>query len=125
MTRKITAALLGVMHALNGLMMLLAGQRWYQMVPGVTHTGPFNPHFVADIGAAYLAAGMALAARAWRVDYWPAAVAGAGFLGLHAVIHLFDFVSGPDQDKSALVLVVLPALLAGWAALPEKGERHV
>src|SRR5574338_900844 len=69
------AAILGAASTLNGVFMLMAGSRWYETIPGVTHTGPFNPHFVADIGAAYLAGGLALAARAWRTRYWPAAVA--------------------------------------------------
>ena len=41
----------------NGLAMLFAGLWWYGVVPGVTATGPYNPHFVRDIGAAYLVAG--------------------------------------------------------------------
>ena len=38
----------------NGLAMLFAGFWWYGAVDGVTETGPFNPHFVRDIGMAYL-----------------------------------------------------------------------
>ena len=42
-------------------------------VPGGTATGPYNPHFVRDIGAAYLMAGASLAAFAvWPRDAWPA-----------------------------------------------------
>ena len=48
--------------------MLAAGPLWYETVPGVPDTGPFNPHFVQDIGVAFLVAGLALAARAWRPD---------------------------------------------------------
>ena len=46
---------LPVLLAANGLFMLLAPHAWYPAVPGVTETGPYNPHFVRDIGAAYLA----------------------------------------------------------------------
>jgi peptidoglycan/LPS O-acetylase OafA/YrhL len=106
--------------------MLSAPARWYDSIPSVAHTGPFNPHFVADIGAAFLAAGAGLIARAWRPRYWPAAAAGVGFLGLHALIHVFEIATGlsanPTQD---LALVVAPAALAVWAAIPGKGEQNV
>ena len=40
------------------LAMLIDGQRWYSSVPGVVFTGPYNGHFVQDIGAAFFAAGL-------------------------------------------------------------------
>src|SRR4030095_2284266 len=86
--RRLIAAVLAIPTLFNGLAMLLAGPRWYESVPGVTETGPFNPHFVQDIGVAFIVAGLALAARAWRPRYWPAAVAGAGFPAAHGLIHL-------------------------------------
>ena len=46
---------LPVLLGLNGAMMLVAPGPWYEAVPGVTGTGPFNSHFIRDIGAAYLA----------------------------------------------------------------------
>lgn len=88
--KRILAALLGVGGALNGAFMLIDGARWYDTVPGLLHTGPFNPHFVADIGTAYVVASLALIARAWWPRYWPAAVTGAGFMAAHALIHVAD-----------------------------------
>ena len=64
--RRMIVAILAVVTGDNGLAMLLAGPSWYQAVPRVSETGPYNPHFVQDIGAAFLVAGLALAARAWR-----------------------------------------------------------
>jgi hypothetical protein len=117
------AAILGAASTLNGVFMLMAGSRWYETIPGVTHTGPFNPHFVADIGAAYLAGGLALAARAWRPRYWPAAVAGAGFFALHAIIHVGDIAAGHAESPPVDVfLVILPAALALWAAFPDRHD---
>ena len=65
-------------------------------MPGVTATGPYNPHFVRDIGAAYLvtAAGpgvVRLASRAKAGRRWSRA---AAFLTLHAAIHVFDAACG-------------------------------
>jgi hypothetical protein len=119
--KRIAAAMVGAGSALNGLFMLADGARWYATIPGLTHTGPYNPHFVADIGAAYLVAGLALVARAWRPRYWPAAVAGAAFFVAHAVIHVADIALARTASVGVDVfLVVVPAALAAWAALPDK-----
>jgi hypothetical protein len=123
--RRAIAAILAIPTLINGLVMLVAGPFWYAHVPGVTETGPFNPHFVQDIGVAFLAAGLALAARAWRPRYWPAAVTGAGFLAAHALIHLVAIVGGHShQPGFDLLAIVLPAALALYSAFPSKGESH-
>jgi hypothetical protein len=112
---RILAAILGLMLGANGLVMLFAGLWWYGAVPGVTATGPYNPHFVRDIGAAYLVAGASLEAFAVRPsEAWPAIVAAAAFLTLHAAIHVFDAVCGtkplPDMIRD-VAGVYLPALI--------------
>jgi len=48
--------------------MLFAGSIWWTHVAGARETGPFNPHFVQDVGAAFTVAGLAFGARAWRPD---------------------------------------------------------
>ena len=119
------AGILATPTLFNGVAMLFAGPFWYANVPGVTDTGPFNPHFVQDIGLAFLAAGLALAARAWRPRYWPAAVAGAGFLAAHALLHLVMIVGGHSHHTGFdLFAIVLPAALALYSAFPTKGENH-
>jgi hypothetical protein len=122
--RRSIAAVLAVLTVLNGLMMLLAGAAWYESVPGVSETGPYTPHFIQDIGAAFLVAGLALAARAWRPRYWPAAVAGAGFLAAHALLHLAMIASGHDHYAAFdLIAIVLPSALALFSAFPDPGQR--
>ena len=119
------AAILGALSVVNGAMMLFAGPFWYASVPGASETGSYNPHFVQDIGAAFLIAGLALVARAWRPQYWPAAVAGAGFMAAHALIHLVMIVAGHDHHTGFdLAAVVLPSALALYSAFPNQGERH-
>jgi len=123
MLKRALAGILGVMSAANGVLMLVAGQRWYETTPSVADTGPFNPHFVADVGAAYAIAGIALLARAWRPQYWPAAVAGAAFFCAHAAIHVVGLLGGHSHHAGfEWALVVLPAALSLWAAFPAKGE---
>ena len=112
---------LGFGLALNGIMMLAAPAPWYMAVPGVPETGPFNPHFVRDIGAAYLAAGGSLLWFAARPAARAAAQAGAAFLALHALIHVWDAAAGREHSHQLLTdlfAVFLPAVLAIWIAWP-------
>lgn len=124
--RRWLAGLLGAISALNGVDMLVEGQAWYQRTPGVVFTGPYNAHFVQDIGAAFVAAGLGLIARAWRVRYWPAAVAGAGFLALHAAIHatmLGGMMLGHENHAPGTDIgLIVSAALALFVAFPAKGE---
>lgn len=118
---QVITALLALIMGGNGLAMLFAGLWWYGVVPGVTATGPYNPHFVRDIGAAYLVVGASLAAFAVRPRAaWPAVAAAAGFLTLHAAIHVFDAACGtkPLADVARdFGGVYLPALIALTFAL--------
>ncbi|HXQ14366.1 MAG TPA: hypothetical protein VN814_07070 [Caulobacteraceae bacterium] len=128
---RLAAALLALTMGGNGVVMLAAGRWWYGAVAGVPETGPFNPHFVKDIGAAYLVVGVAfawLAARPSPVARG-ATLAAALFLGLHACVHLAEAVGNPaglaDLARD-FPGVFLPALLAVWvaAAYPDQETRH-
>jgi hypothetical protein len=89
------AGLTALALAANGLAMLFAPLAWYDAVPGVPLTGPFNGHFVKDIGATYVACGVALAWFAWRpVQGWSAMAVAAIWLTLHAAIHVYDATCG-------------------------------
>ncbi|MEQ1506234.1 MAG: hypothetical protein ABMB14_28645, partial [Myxococcota bacterium] len=101
----------------NGVAMLAAPGRWFAALPG--DNGPFAPHFVQDVGAAYLAAGTGLLLRGWRPAWWPAAAVGSAFLAVHAGLHLVD----PHHWSDALS-VVLPAALAVVATIPDGPPRH-
>ncbi len=123
------AGILALFNLGNGLAMLSAGSIWWSLVPGAADTGPFNPHLVQDVGIAFLAAGLGLAARAWRPAWWPAAVAGAAFLAGHGLLHLAMIAGGHDRHAASdLIAVILPAALALYSALPspreQSGEHH-
>ena len=119
MTRTIAGVLAAILGA-NALFQLGAPLAWYDVVPGVPSTGAFNPHFVRDIGAAYLVTALGLAWFAWRpVQGRPALVAGATFLVLHTGIHLFDAScsASPVADLIRdLPGIYAPAMLAAWIA---------
>ena len=130
--KRAIGLLIAVAMCGNGLAMLTAGPWWYGAVPGVTETGPFNPHFVKDIGAAYLLVGAAFAWLAARVTPMArgAAAAAAGFLGLHAAIHLAEAAGAPaglaDLARD-FPGVILPALVAAFlvaAPYQPKEPRH-
>jgi hypothetical protein len=123
MLKRIMAGLLGALNVGVGLTMMSAGQHWFMTTPSVAATGPYNPHFVADVGAAFLAAGLALFARTWRTHFWPAAIAGCLFLVLHASIHIRDFTLHP-HDLGPTLSVVVPSFLALWSAIPSERETH-
>jgi len=118
---RILLGVLALLLGLNALVMLFASYWWYGAVPGVIVTGPYNPHFVRDIGAAYLvtAAGLGwFAAQPARA--WPALALAAGFLVLHAAIHVFDATCSASPVPFLLrdlPGVYLPAVIAFAAAL--------
>ena len=122
---RILAWLLALFLIANGLFMLVAPEPWYLAVPGVTETGPFNRHFVNDIGVAFVVAGAGAAWAAWRPERgWAALVAGTGFLLLHALIHLAEAATGHHggadllRDFAGVYLPALVALLVGVRLRP-------
>jgi hypothetical protein len=127
MIRLIVAWIVGSTLTANGLTMLAVPEGWYALVPGVPQTGPFNPHFVRDIGAAYLVAGGALVWFAIDRSARPAAFAGAAFLAIHALIHLWDAAVGREHAHQVLVdlpTIFLPPALAIWIVWPPGSLAH-
>jgi hypothetical protein len=117
------AALLGVAMGANGIFMLVAPEAWYFVVPGVTETGPFNQHFVRDIGLIFLFLGSAMLfgvlRPALRILLWGAA---ALWLSGHALFHLWEVAVGicaPSVIIQDFPAVTLPAIIAAtltfWA----------
>ena len=119
-----TAVVVGIGAIGNGLFMLVSPANWYFAVPGVTTTGPFNQHFLRDIGLIFVLLGAAIlagAARpALRVPLWAGA---AIWLAGHALFHLWEVavgICGASALARDFADVTLPALsvaaLAIWAA---------
>ena len=108
--------ILGVSMLANAFWMLMGPMHWYTELPAaVPDTGPFNPHFVRDIGCAFLTVGVALVWAALRVpERFPLAAVAAIFLAAHALLHIYDTATGA-LDSTHWWLdaggVYLPALL--------------
>ena len=130
------AVLLGLALAANGIFMLASPEHWYVLVPGVTSTGPFNQHFLRDIGLIFVFLGGAFllgtARPQVRVLLWGAA---AIWLLGHALFHFWEVAVGicsPSDLVRDFPAVTLPAIIAVvltlwalWYAGDEKGHTRV
>ena len=123
------AALLGVALIANGAFMLVAPADWYVAVPGVTATGPFNQHFLRDIGLIFLLLGGAFLVGAaqphLRVALW---AAPSIWLTGHALFHLWEVAVGicsPSVIPRDFPAMTLPAIieiaLTVWAIHQSRG----
>ena len=118
--------MLGVAAEINGLFMLASPERWYFAVPGVTTTGPFNQHFIRDIGLVFLFVGTAFVAGAalprYRVVLWATATL---WLCGHALFHFWEVavgICGPSAIARDFPAVTLPALIGIGLTLWALGE---
>ncbi|MET0294941.1 MAG: hypothetical protein ABW042_07980 [Phenylobacterium sp.] len=122
------AVVMGVGLGANGVFMLVAPLNWYFAIPGVTTTGPFNQHFLRDIGLIFVLVGGAyltgVSLPRHRVILWGAA---SLWLAGHALFHLWEVaagICGPSvllRDFPAVTMpAVIGALLTAWAAARER-----
>jgi hypothetical protein len=126
-----TAIVLGVAMFANGAYMLLAPSAWYFAIPGVTTTGPFNQHFIRDIGMIFLFIGAAFGVGAlrehMRVLLWAAATF---WLAGHALFHFWEVavrICAPPALARDFPGVTLPAILGTgltiWAYLSGRARQ--
>lgn len=115
------AALLGVGGLLNGSYMLISPVGWYFAVPGVTTTGPFNQHFIRDIGIIFLFIGAAFLIGTARRQARPVLWGGATlWLACHALFHFWEVaagICGPSVLLRDFPAVTLPALIGAGLTL--------
>ena len=125
------AIALGVAMIANGVFMLVAPADWYLAVPGVTATGPFNQHFLRDIGLIFLLLGGAFlfgaALPRSRVLLWAAA---SIWLSGHALFHLWEVAVGicspsviPRDFPAVTLPAIIGALLTLWAIHQSRGLK--
>lgn len=108
----------------NALWMLADPASWYQSIDGVSNTGPYNVHFVRDIGLAYLTIGlMTVAAIRWPAAALPLLGGVTLYLALHGLLHVWDIAAARLPAEHILLDlpgVFLPpfisAALAWWCA---------
>src|SRR4051812_9101033 len=121
MLQRIVAIVLAIPLAAMALVMLFAPRAWYDAFPGVVDTGPFNPHFVRDLGSVFLvqAAVLVVFVVAKRPPV-SALIAGAAFVTLHALVHIGELLNMSEGAAHVLLRdlpsVYLPTLLTIWIA---------
>jgi len=118
----------GILSLFNGAWMFLFPQSWYTDLPAaVPHTGPFNAHFVRDLGVAFLVIGVAFAWSARNIDRsYPIHIALTLFFTGHALIHLLEISTGHLPSSHWLIDlpgVFVPALITIVLAVPSVRRR--
>ena len=124
-----TALFLGVVLTANATWQLVAPEAWYWAIPGVADRGPFNQHFVRDIGIIYLLSGIGLILGGVRPEqrftfWWAPAV----WLMGHAVFHLWEVlagVCGPESLVEDFAGVTLPGLITVALLMYAHGDKDV
>lgn len=125
---KTTAlAIWGLIWLINALWMLADPAGWYATIDGVPNTGPYNHHFVRDIGVAYLMLALLVAAAIrWPGKAVPFLGAVTLYLGLHALLHVWDIAAARLPAEHVLVDlpgVFLPPFIAAaltWWCAPAR-----
>lgn len=115
------AVLLGIGALFNGTFMLIDPANWYFAVPGVTTSGPFNQHFIRDIGMIYGFIGLCLiggaAMPAQRAFLWGI---GTIWLAAHALFHIWEVavgICGPEKLLIDFPAVLLPPAITAFMTL--------
>jgi hypothetical protein len=101
---------------INGFWMLFFPHHWYANLPAdVSAYGPFNEHFVRDVGLAFFGSGVALgwaAISPLQRKTW--LIAGVSFLLGHAVIHAVSQFTGVGPHhvlQKEIAMIYVPAML--------------
>ena len=108
--------IMGIGSIYNAVWMLLAPEHWYLKLPaGVPDYGPFNEHFVRDIGCAFGVMGIALVWAVLSSRYrLPLVAIATVFFASHAVLHIYDTLRGAvdgEHWRLDLAGVYVPAVL--------------
>jgi hypothetical protein len=97
----------------------------------VAELPPYNEHLVSDVGGLYLGFAVIFALSAYRLDRGTIVAACAGFLtvsSLHLLFHATHLQGMSASDATAelfaLSTLLLPPLLALWAASSDKTQTN-
>lgn len=115
--------------AANAVWMILFPLSWYHDLPAaIPHTGPFNAHFVRDIGLAYAlsAVGFIWCADSRRPGTLPVHWGVTLFFFGHALVHVVEIVAGilpPSHWQLDASSVFTPPVLLLILAIPSVRRR--
>ena len=110
---------IGTLWVTTGIVIFADPKGFYDATPGLALMGPFNSHFIRDVGLVFLASGLATCVGSWCRDRG-LALAGTAWPLLHALFHIqiwshrgFSLDSIAAFDFGA---VIAPAFLAAALA---------
>ncbi len=112
--------------ASNGVLMILFSEQWYLCLITPERAALFNPHFVIDVGGAYVTVGAALLWAALRPAYaFPLVMMALLFSLLHAGNHVYEYLSfGNPTRYVAIELFGIwgPVLVLGWLSVALRSQ---
>ena len=110
---RVVLIILGLAHFVTGPVAFLAPEQFYDAIPGLKMMGPYNVHFIRDVGLAFMASGGAVLYGALKPSR-AVAIAGAVWPFLHGLFHVqIQIARGLPMDLIMwfdLFAVILPAL---------------
>lgn len=116
---------LAVYYLLTGLYIAILPMTFYTTAPGVVDTGPYNMHFVRDVGYAFIVSALGLGYGLHK-RLKPVLVFGAAWLAAHGLFHLVLWALHHNPTSSValidLLLVVAPAALLVYLVIRFPGK---
>ncbi|MGI9327038.1 MAG: hypothetical protein ACR2PZ_17605 [Pseudomonadales bacterium] len=114
-------------YLITGLFISVAPLAFYETGPGVSDTGPYNMHFLRDVGFAFTVSSVGIAYGLKR-KLKPLLLFGTAWLAMHGLFHLtLWFLHTHPASSSAvidLVLVVLPAAVVTYLSATYHESQH-
>lgn len=99
-------------YLLTGLYIAALPQDFYLNAPGVQATGPYNMHFIRDVGFAFLTSSAAIGYGLYS-GIKPVMLFGATWILIHGLFHLtLWIVHGMQADNAAIVDMVIVSVPA-------------
>ena len=110
-----------VFYLITGLFIAVTPSAFYETGPGVSDTGPYNMHFLRDVGFAFTVSALGIAYGLIR-KLKPLVVFGTAWLAMHGLFHLTLWIIHPSTEGvlNDLVLVVLPAVVVTYLGITYK-----
>ena len=110
-----------VFYLITGLFIAVIPFAFYETGPGVSDTGPYNMHFLRDVGFAFTVSALGIAYGLIR-KLKPLVVFGTAWLAMHGLFHLTLWFIHPSTEGALndLVLVVLPAVVVTYLGITYK-----
>jgi len=127
MTRRLIWAF-AAFHLLTGLYIAVFPDAFYLNAPGAQETGPYNMHFMRDVGFAFLTSSLAIGYGIYA-GVKPVMIFGALWLLIHGLFHLALWVvHGMQIDSAAavdMVVVSMPAVATFALCSGYRAENEV